>query len=362
MALQMRTFNIFALTLVDVLKIARVLIPPLEHTHHKGSMGRVGVFGGSRDYTGAPYYAASSALKFGADLSFVFCSEKASIPIKSYSPELMTTPIYRESFLEGYNDDPKAMQHEVARAAALADEFMPRLHSLVVGPGMGRQSDALAIAEAFVDRARRSDRHLVIDADGLFMLCKNPLLVMNCQNCFLTPNAVEFDRLVDAVLHLPQHTADSPLRAELMSPDLYVRIRALSIALGHVGILRKGAEDVVTLGGDVFVLRVAGQKRRCGGQGDILAGCLATSLHWAAGLAVSLDRQSLELLRSEHSALAGTPADRDSMVMAAMLATTVVKKASVGAFEKHRRSMTAPDVLQELGAAFAEIEDASVAL
>ena len=38
-----------------------------------------------------------AALRTGADLAFVFCAEEASIPIKSYSPELMVASVYKES-------------------------------------------------------------------------------------------------------------------------------------------------------------------------------------------------------------------------------------------------------------------------
>ena len=70
------------------------LIPPLLPSLHKGQMGRVGIVGGSTEYTGAPFYAAESSLKMGGDLSYVFCAKQAAIPIKSYSPELMVTPWY----------------------------------------------------------------------------------------------------------------------------------------------------------------------------------------------------------------------------------------------------------------------------
>lgn len=156
----MLTFNVFAVTFVDVLQMARVLIPPLHHASHKGAMGRVGVFGGSRDYTGAPYYAATSALKFGADLSFVFCSELASTPIKCYSPELMITPVYRDAVFDerSRNYHHAASEEEINRAASLVGDSMTRLHSLVVGPGMGRQDHVLAIAEQVVKRARQNKR------------------------------------------------------------------------------------------------------------------------------------------------------------------------------------------------------------
>ena len=44
-------------------------------------------------YTGAPYFAAISSLKVGADLTYVLTTQDASIPIKSYSPELIVLPV-----------------------------------------------------------------------------------------------------------------------------------------------------------------------------------------------------------------------------------------------------------------------------
>jgi ATP-dependent NAD(P)H-hydrate dehydratase len=93
-------FNVFRITWSEVTSVASSIIPPLTHADHKGAMGRVGVLGGSRDYTGAPFYAACAALKFGADLSFIFCSDQAATPIKCYSPELMVTPVYRDFLMD----------------------------------------------------------------------------------------------------------------------------------------------------------------------------------------------------------------------------------------------------------------------
>lgn len=39
------------------------VVPPLTAEKHKGEAGRIGVIGGSKDYTGAPYFAAITALK-----------------------------------------------------------------------------------------------------------------------------------------------------------------------------------------------------------------------------------------------------------------------------------------------------------
>ena len=63
---------------------ANNLFPPLTSTSHKGSHGRIAIFGGSEKYTGAPYYAAQSALNTGVDLVTIFCAKEASTPIKCY--------------------------------------------------------------------------------------------------------------------------------------------------------------------------------------------------------------------------------------------------------------------------------------
>lgn len=52
----------------EIAIMCRQLAPPLAHSKYKGQAGRVGVFGGCIEYTGAPYFASISSLKVGADL------------------------------------------------------------------------------------------------------------------------------------------------------------------------------------------------------------------------------------------------------------------------------------------------------
>lgn len=44
------------------------MVPPMLETFHKGQLGRVGVFGGSEDYTGAPTFSAMASAKLGCDM------------------------------------------------------------------------------------------------------------------------------------------------------------------------------------------------------------------------------------------------------------------------------------------------------
>lgn len=100
-----------------LLKLLRTTVPKLTNTKHKGEYGRIGVVGGSLEYTGAPYFAAISALKAGADLAHVFCQREAAVVIKSYSPELIVHPLL-----------------DAANAVELISPWLERLH-VVVGTG-----------------------------------------------------------------------------------------------------------------------------------------------------------------------------------------------------------------------------------
>jgi len=171
----------------------RVLVPPLVATSYKGSSGKVGVVGGCFEYTGAPFYAALTALKLGADLSHVFCDEAAAVPIKSYSPELIVhgclrgAPEVRTRIRDATSELPKAVHSchwpaqvdlaEVARQADEVSKWFPALtarsvpssthltpdsiktvprQALVVGPGLGRDATMQAVAALLLERAVRA--------------------------------------------------------------------------------------------------------------------------------------------------------------------------------------------------------------
>jgi ATP-dependent NAD(P)H-hydrate dehydratase len=88
----------------------------------------------------------------------------------------------------------------------------------------------------------------------------------------LTPNSVEFSRLSSAVLGEEVKPAPSA-SAE--------KVKELAMTLGYVTILHKGATDVASNGRLVVCCAGGGSNRRCGGQGDLLAGSLAVLFPWA---------------------------------------------------------------------------------
>ncbi|RXW21680.1 hypothetical protein EST38_g4174 [Candolleomyces aberdarensis] len=253
------------------------LIPPLDGSLHKGQSGRVGVLGGALDYTGAPFFAAMSALRFGADLSHVICSPTAAGAIKSYSPDLIVHPILNESSTSD-------------QVTPQLQSLFTRLHVLIVGPGLGREPYMQSYAKLAISLARQRGMYLVLDADALLLVGHDPSIIKGYRRAVLTPNVVEFKRLSEQVGVDPAAPANE-------------RASIISNLLGGVTILEKGPKDVIAVDttGEAADLKesqlegadaekektketvevdVEGGLKRCGGQGDVLSGSVGTFMAW----------------------------------------------------------------------------------
>lgn len=294
----------------DVASLVKSIVPPLTSKKHKGQDGRIGIIGGCKDYTGAPYFAAISALKVGGDLSHVFCTKDAATVIKSYSPELIVHPVL---------DGPNAVEE--------IEKWLPRLHGLVVGPGLGREDFLLKIAKEVIERSKAKDIPIVIDADGLWLVTQQPSVIQGYQKGILTPNFMEFTRLFEALHHEPMDSSD-PQRSVLL----------LSGALGNLTLVLKGEQDLISDGSKVYSCSVEGSGRRCGGQGDLLSGSMGVMAHWA------------------HAAsTAGLIRGVNPSVVAAFGACSLTRQCNNQAFQRHGRSTTTTDMIQEIGPAFRKL-------
>lgn len=101
----------------------------------KGDNGIVGVFGGSKEYTGAPYFCAIAALRGGCDLSYVFCHSSAASSIKALAPDLIVIP---------FNDP------EVEKSL---EASLERVNCLVIGPGLSRSDQNYDFCEKLTSKS-----------------------------------------------------------------------------------------------------------------------------------------------------------------------------------------------------------------
>lgn len=278
---------------------ARRCIPLLNNNLHKGQAGRIGVVGGSFEYTGAPFFSAISALKFGADLVHVFCSKDAAIPIKSYSPEVMVHPVLDDS-----NDPIK-----------LIEPWLERLHVIVIGPGLGRDPKILATVRQLIDLCRGLNKPLVLDADATFLISQDIKIIQNYPAAIITPNVIEFGRIFG--------NDDSPIRSKLNEIG------------SNVTILRKGSNDIIYSGDDKADTTIeinGGSGRRCGGQGDILSGCTAAFYWWT--------------LRAN---------EPEPSKIASCASSHFLKRLNEETFKLKGRSMTSSDMINNIGIVFAKL-------
>ncbi|KAK2624549.1 hypothetical protein QTJ16_006499 [Diplocarpon rosae] len=308
----------------DILMKVRKMVPPMLQKFHKGQMGRIAVIGGSEDYTGAPYFSAMASARLGADMSHVICEPQAGQVIKTYSPNLMVHPLMCQSTHAGDSDSASSIAQGVI-------DMLPRLHVLVIGPGLGRDQLMQDTCAKILKAARENNMPFVLDADGLNLAQTRPELVQGYRECILTPNVVEFGRLCKSK-GIDAAGLDAGSGAE-----------KLSRAFGGVTIVQKGAKDYISNGEQTFVSDLEGGLKRSGGQGDTLTGSVATFLGWRKAYLDKLWDHEGDLDAAELLALA------------AFGGSAITRESSRLAFAKKGRSLQASDLTDEVYTAFTRL-------
>lgn len=331
----------------DLLALARTLVQPLRSSYYKGQAGKIAVFGGCADYTGAPFFAGHLAALVGADLSHIVCETQAATVIKLYSPDLMVHP-----YLYAL-DNPKveqfALPDKLAKIRAqsleqnvfskdldfIVDEHvMPAIATLVeridvfvVGPGLGRDPLMLRTLVRVLEEIKVANKPVVVDADALFLVLMKPDIVKGYTRAVLSPNVVEFARICRAL--------------SIDDLDEVETARSVARELG-VTVIRKGQHEIIASKDMYLVNDTEGSLRRVGGQGDTLAGSVATFVVWAQHYSAGFWEEP-KMDASE------------AVLLACFAACTLVRVALKKAYEKRRRAMQTSDVHSFLGEAYHEL-------
>ena len=216
--------------------LARVLTPALlaplaalrTPQSDKRTYGHVGLVGGSRDFPGAILMAALAALRSGAGLVTAFVPESLAAAFAARAPEVMWV---------GWPETP-------AGGLALEGNHLlqgrrARLDALVIGPGLGREVETLALVR---DIVATSSVPVVLDADAL----QADIVGAGLAARVLTPHAGEWVRVAGSV------------------PD-----RAVVVLKGPVTRIQGGGT-----GGPVYFSLAGGPVLARGGSGDLLAGLI----------------------------------------------------------------------------------------
>jgi hydroxyethylthiazole kinase-like uncharacterized protein yjeF len=255
------------------------LLPKRPQDSHKGTFGKVMVVGGSANYTGAPYLAASAAMRVGAGLVTLAIAE-------------LLHPILAAKLTEAtYLVLPHEMGALVPEAVKVLQERLPGYDALLLGPGLGREEKTvefvarlLGLPQAekkarlgFVGSSTQDEEqesHLppvVIDADALNALADLEGWPKSLrQKAILTPHPGEMSRLMGIPV------------AEVEANRLTLALRAAQE--WDVVVVLKGAYSIIAApDGRAFINPFATPALATAGTGDVLAGAVAGLL--AQGLA-----------------------------------------------------------------------------
>jgi ADP-dependent NAD(P)H-hydrate dehydratase / NAD(P)H-hydrate epimerase len=213
--------------------LPRWLPGPRPRTAHKGRFGHVLVVGGQPGMGGAARLAAEAAARAGAGLVSVATHPQHAATLNSDRPELMCTGV------------------------ACAEDLRPllaRATVVAVGPGLGQDAWARNLLATLWD----ADLPLVLDADALNLLARNPL---RRDDWVLTPHPGEAARLLGTTAAAVQ--ADRP-----------AAVAALQSRYGGVVVL-KGAGTLIHDGQVCRLSTVGNPGMASGGMGDVLTGVIA---------------------------------------------------------------------------------------
>jgi NAD(P)H-hydrate epimerase len=201
----------------------RHLFRPRKRDAHKGNFGHVLVVGGAPGKSGAAAMAGLAALRAGAGLVTVACSDSSRL-----APELMSESL---------------------------DSFsLERMTVLAVGPGLG---DRRALAPNLVKDARIPT---VIDADGLNAIAGTDFRGRGLQTV-LTPHPGEMARL---------------LGVDRVSESERLHVARTFAQDRNVCLVLKGYRTLIaTPDGNVWINTSGSPAMATGGTGDILTGMIA---------------------------------------------------------------------------------------
>jgi hydroxyethylthiazole kinase-like uncharacterized protein yjeF len=192
---------------------------------HKGENGKVGVIGGSADFSGAPALSAQAALRTGSDLVKILTSESVKNVVAGYSVNLI---------VDSYPSDYFGIS-----GVETALEKISWSDVAVIGSGLG-SPDPEAVKEVI----ERTEKPLIIDADSI-----EPALDSNVSNAVFTPHRGEAELIREkfgSIEGFIEEKDDVVVLLKGAKDRIYSEEGLETVSKGHPGMAIGGTGDVLT--------------------------------------------------------------------------------------------------------------------
>ena len=227
---------------------------------HKYSRGRVIVYGGEKEFTGATILSSQAALRTGTGSVKIICSNH-------------TLQIYSVKF-------PSVLKTEINNIYELK-EFLKKekITSMLIGPGAGSNKKIKEITKLILKKVK----YVVLDADALtcFKDDLKSLYSLLDKNKIITPHEGEFHKIFPKIKK-KINKIDKALQAVRLTKSNIVLKGSSTIIVSFdkkIVINNHSSSELAVIGsGDVLggiILSLIGKKK----MNPFLAGCAATWLH-----------------------------------------------------------------------------------
>jgi len=227
---------------------------------HKYSRGRVVVYGGKKEFTGATILSAEAALRTGTGSVKIICSKN-------------TLQIYSIKF-------PSVLKTEINDIYEM-EKFLKKekITSILIGPGSGFNKKIKEITKLILQKVK----YVILDADALTCFKNDLKSFYNLldKNKIITPHLGEFHKIFPKI-NKELNNLDKALRAGKIIKSNILLKGSNTIIISHDGkivINNHTSPELAVIGsGDVLsgmITSLVGDKK----MSPFLAGCAATWLH-----------------------------------------------------------------------------------
>lgn len=220
------------------------MIPKRISNSHKGVYGKLLIIAGCDEYKGACIMSSRAALKSGAGLIKVFCTQSVADILLQSIPEVMSYSNRSWDSID-YNR---------------LDELIAWADTIAVGMGLGDNGNLIRV----IDSVLSAHKKTLLDADALNLISKERTLLNKLHpNCILTPHPGEFSRLTNRTI------------AEI-EDDIVKSVQNFSETY-TTNVLLKGATTVIAApNGDICYNLTGNSGLSKGGSGDVLSGLIGS--------------------------------------------------------------------------------------
>jgi NAD(P)H-hydrate epimerase len=228
-------------------KLIKSFLPERKPTSHKGDFGKVFIVAGSKGMLGAAILASRGALKSGAGIIKLGIPDIYQPMVNIATPEVITVGL--------------ASNKGILSLDSKDEIINEKADVLAIGPGIRVNPDIEKLLPSLIRES--SFKHMIIDADGLNAILKNPTILKNAETkIVVTPHPGEMARLTKLGISDVQNQREFVARKFSKQNNVIVVL--------------KGAETVIAEpGGETYLSPVASSGFASGGVGDVLTGIIA---------------------------------------------------------------------------------------